>query len=84
LRSDIMGIRPEHLGISRDAGQISGMVSHVEKLGGETLVYVQTESHGLLTVRLFGEHDYAVDEVAHLTPDATRAFHFDAAGLRQR
>jgi multiple sugar transport system ATP-binding protein len=84
MRSDSMGVRPEHLAITRDAGQIAGRVSHVEKLGGETLVYVTTEGQGLLTVRLFGEHDYAVDEAVGLTPDLTRAFHFDAAGLRMR
>ena len=84
MRSDTMGVRPEHIAISREAGQIEGTVSHVEKLGGETLVYVNTAAQGLLTVRLFGEHDYAVEEAAFLTPDQERAFHFDAAGLRLR
>ena len=83
-RGETTGIRPEHLTLSRDTGTIPGTVSHVEKLGGETLVYVRAEPHGLLTVRLFGEHDYAVDEPVHMTPDASRAFHFDAAGLRLR
>ena len=84
MRGETVGIRPEHLAISRDAGAIAGKISHVEKLGGETLVYVRSDVHGLLTVRLFGEHDYAVDTDAWLTPDAARAFHFDAAGLRVR
>jgi multiple sugar transport system ATP-binding protein len=84
MRSDTMGVRPEHIALSRDMGQIAGTVSHVEKLGGETLVYVNTPAQGLLTIRLFGEHDYAVDETAFLTPDQARAFHFDAAGLRMR
>ncbi|NGQ89628.1 ABC transporter ATP-binding protein [Rhodobacter sp. HX-7-19] len=83
-RGESTGIRPEHLTLSRETGTIPGTVSHVEKLGGETLVYVRAEPHGLLTVRLFGEHDYAVDEPVHMTPDASRAFHFDAAGLRLR
>jgi multiple sugar transport system ATP-binding protein len=78
------GVRPEHLAISRSEGQIDGHVSHVEKLGGETLVYVRSEIHGLLTVRLFGEHDYTVDEAVRLTPDANRSFHFGADGLRLR
>jgi multiple sugar transport system ATP-binding protein len=83
-RGETTGIRPEHLTLSRDTGTLPGTVSHVEKLGGETLVYVRAEPHGLLTIRLFGEHDYAVDEPVHVTPDATRAFHFDAAGQRLR
>jgi multiple sugar transport system ATP-binding protein len=77
-----LGIRPEHLGISREAGAIPGTISHVEHLGGETNVYVRTDRHGLLTVRRFGEHRYGVDEVVHLTPDPTRAFHFGADGRR--
>ncbi len=81
-----LGIRPEHLALSREAASpgvaIPGTVSHVEHLGGETNVYVRTEAHGLLTVRRFGEHRFAVDETVHLTPDPARAFHFDAAGKR--
>ncbi|MDT8857928.1 ATP-binding cassette domain-containing protein [Paracoccaceae bacterium Fryx2] len=84
MRSDTLGIRPEHLALSRSGGQIAGVVSHVEKLGGETLVYVRSEAQGLLTVRLFGEHDHAVNEAVFLTPDASRAFHFAADGARIR
>ena len=84
MRSDTMGVRPEHIAIARDAGQIAGTVSHVEKLGGETLVYTNTPDQGLLTVRLFGEHDFAVDESVFVTPDLSRAFHFDAEGARLR
>lgn len=79
---DVLGIRPEHLAISRSSGLIEGTISHVEHLGGETLVYVNSDVHGLLTVRLFGEHDYTVDELAFVTPDDSRAFHFDASGAR--
>ena len=77
-----IGIRPEHLTIRRDTGDLPGKVSHVEKLGGETLVYVHAEGHGLLTTRLFGEHDFAVDEVVHLTIAPDKAFRFDAEGNR--
>ena len=84
LSSDTLGIRPEHLALNHGGGQIPGRVSHVEKLGGETLVYVHAGDHGLLTVRLFGEHDYAVDETVGLDIDQSRVFHFDAEGKRLR
>ena len=84
LSAETLGIRPEHLAISRTGGEIAGTISHVEHLGGETNVYIHTEVHGLLTVRLFGEHEYTFDEAVHLTPDATRRFLFDAAGERLR
>ena len=83
-RADTVGVRPEHLAISRSNGTIQGTVSHVEKLGGETLVYARTEPHGLLTVRLFGEHHFHVDETVFLTPDGARVFRFDTAGQRLR
>ena len=83
-KGETTGIRPEHLGISRAGGLFEGRISHVEKLGGETLVYARSDVHGLLTVRLFGEHDYVVDESVRLIPDKQRSFHFDAAGQRLR
>ncbi len=83
-QGETTGVRPEHLALSREAGPIAGTVSHVERLGAETLVYVHTEPHGLLTVRLFGEHDHDVGEAVFLTPDDARAFHFDTTGARQR
>jgi multiple sugar transport system ATP-binding protein len=78
-----IGIRPEHLTIRRDSGDLPGEVSHVEKLGGETLVYVRSPDHGLLTVRLFGEHDYTVAETVRLTIDRDRMFEFDPDGQRR-
>ena len=84
LGFETLGIRPEHLAISAGAGQIEGQVSHLEKLGGETLTYVRTEDHGLLTVRQFGEHDHPVDGTVRVTPDQERAFRFDAEGRRLR
>ncbi|WP_102224562.1 ABC transporter ATP-binding protein [Acidimangrovimonas sediminis] len=84
LAAETLGIRPEHLEISRETGDIAGTISHVEHLGGETNVYVHTEPHGLLTVRLFGEHNFVVAEPVYLSPDPTRRFLFDKDGLRMR
>jgi multiple sugar transport system ATP-binding protein len=83
-RGQTVGVRPEHLAISRSGGRLGGQVNHVEKLGGETLVYVRSEAHGLLTVRLFGEQDFGVGEAIFLDPDPGRVFHFDASGQRIR
>jgi multiple sugar transport system ATP-binding protein len=77
-----LGVRPEHLAIDRTEGTIPGTISHVEHLGSETNVFINTEHHGLVTVRRFGETEYAVDETVHLTPDPGRVFHFDAEGRR--
>jgi multiple sugar transport system ATP-binding protein len=82
--AETFGIRPEHLAISRKSGTISGRISHVEHLGGETNVYIHTEPHGLVTARLFGQHDFTVDEAVFLTPEKKRHFLFDKKGARIR
>ena len=79
-----LGVRPEHLTIARDAGPIAGRISHVERLGSETNVFVATDGHGLVTTRIFGETPFDVDEPVRLTPDPARVFHFDADGRRLR
>jgi multiple sugar transport system ATP-binding protein len=71
------GIRPEHIALSRDAGEWKGKVVHAEHLGADTILYLETEATGLLTVRLFGEHRYAADDVVFATPDKAYLHHFD-------
>jgi multiple sugar transport system ATP-binding protein len=75
-----VGVRPEHLTLSRDSGDWQGKVVHVEHLGADTIVYLESEKVGLLTVRLFGEHHYAVDDVVFATPTAGQTHRFDAEG----
>jgi multiple sugar transport system ATP-binding protein len=75
-----VGIRPEHLALSRDSGEWQGKVAHVEHLGADTIVYLESEKVGLITVRLFGEHHYAVDDVVFATPAQGQTHHFDSNG----
>ncbi|CDZ39954.1 ABC sorbitol/mannitol transporter, ATPase subunit [Neorhizobium galegae bv. officinalis] len=73
-----IGVRPEHIALSRESGDRKGKVIHVEHLGADTIVYLETEATGLLTVRLFGEHAYAPDDVVFATPDRASLHRFDA------
>jgi multiple sugar transport system ATP-binding protein len=73
-----VGIRPEHITLSRESGDWKGKVIHVEHLGADTILYLETEVTGLLTVRLFGEHRYAVDDVVYSTPDKAAMHRFGA------
>jgi multiple sugar transport system ATP-binding protein len=74
-----IGIRPEHIALSRDAGDWKGKVVHAEHLGADTILYLETEVTGLLTVRLFGEHRYAADDVVFATPDKACLHRFDGS-----
>jgi multiple sugar transport system ATP-binding protein len=75
-----IGVRPEHLTLSRDTGEWQGKVVHVEHLGADTIVYLESEKVGLVTVRLFGEHHHAVDDVVFATPATGQTHRFDAEG----
>jgi multiple sugar transport system ATP-binding protein len=75
-----IGIRPEHIKVDPAAGEWKGKVLHAEHLGADTILYLDGEKTGLISVRLFGEHRYHADDVLHLTPDRARIYRFDASG----
>ncbi|NNU59419.1 ABC transporter ATP-binding protein [Ochrobactrum soli] len=75
-----IGIRPEHLGVSRESGKWKGKVIHAEHLGADTILYVETEAAGLITVRLFGEHHYTEDDIIFVSPEADKTHRFDEDG----
>ncbi|MBO1573950.1 ATP-binding cassette domain-containing protein [Brucella melitensis] len=74
-----IGIRPEHLSVSRESGTWKGKVIHAEHLGADTILYVETETAGLVTARLFGEQHYNEDDVIFLTPEEGKTHRFDEA-----
>ena len=76
-----IGVRPEHISLSRDSGLWKGKVIHAEHLGADTILYLETEVTGLLTVRLFGEQRFQEDDLIYASPDDTRLHRFDADGL---
>ena len=79
-----LGVRPEHIRIDAEAGEWRGKVSHAEHLGADTMLYLDVEQAGFITVRLFGEHRYMAGDVLYLTPQAERTHRFDAEGTALR
>ena len=65
---DWYGIRPEHLELSFESGEWKGKVKHAEHLGSDTLVYVDTEILGRVTVRITGEKQLKNGQEVWLTP----------------
>ena len=76
-----LGVRPEHLALADD-GQITGHITHVERLGGDTNLLIATAQDETLTVRLFGQHMASVGDAVTLGFDAAHTFLFDAKGQR--
>ena len=74
-----IGIRPEHVAVSREAGTWQGRVGVSEHLGSDTFLHVTTE-HGLLNVRAGGEVDLHHGDTVWLTPDMAQLHRFDAQG----
>jgi multiple sugar transport system ATP-binding protein len=75
-----IGIRPEHIAISKTEGTWKGTAGVAEHLGADTFVHVHTENAGTVTVRAPGDFPVAHDDTVYLTPDAARIHRFDAQG----
>ncbi|MBP0577895.1 ABC transporter ATP-binding protein [Labrys sp. LIt4] len=79
-----IGVRPEHVTVSREAGVWKGTVVYAEHLGADTYLYLDTEKAGSITVRLSGEYRVEPGETIHATPDPARTLRFDENGKRLR
>ncbi len=75
-----LGVRPEHfiMGQSDDAWE--GRVGLVERLGHDTVLYVNVDDAGALTVNLSGQHDQKIGETVYLQPNPQFIHKFDQEG----
>ncbi|WP_372803093.1 ABC transporter ATP-binding protein [Paracoccus seriniphilus] len=78
-----IGIRPEHIDISRTEGTWKGTVGVAEHLGSDTFMHI----HGIpgcdpMTVRTGGEMSVGHGDTVYLTPQAQHIHRFDKQGLR--
>jgi multiple sugar transport system ATP-binding protein len=70
------GIRPEHLRLTDDAPRWTGTVRHVERLGADTIVYLDIRGLGEMVVRTDGEQFPKVGSVCGVAPLPGREFRF--------
>jgi len=76
-----IGVRPEHLAISKTEGLWKGVAGVTEHLGSDTFIHVKTDVAGLVTVRAPGETDIRFGDAVFLTPDVSRMHKFNQKGL---
>ncbi len=76
-----LGIRPEHITISRDAGEWSGSIVHIEQLGSDTYVHVRTEEAGIVNARAIGANAFRAGDDVFLTFQSDAVHLFNADGL---
>jgi multiple sugar transport system ATP-binding protein len=76
-----IGIRPEHVTVSKDTGDWQGRVTVAEHLGSDTFLHVASDL-GQMTVRVGGEMNVRHGDTIWMTPDQTHLHRFDTKGLR--
>ncbi len=74
-----IGVRPENLVVASE-GAWTGIVSHAEHLGADTMLYVEVPGMGLLTARVLGDVNHDVGDRVGLTPQDGKVYRFDGEG----
>ncbi len=82
--AETIGIRPEHLTISKSSGTWPAKIKLAEHLGADTFLHVDAGQNGMMTVRAEGEYDAHPGAEIFLTPDASRIHRFDKSGKAMR
>ncbi|NRA89513.1 MAG: ATP-binding cassette domain-containing protein [Rhizobiales bacterium] len=72
-----VGIRPENITLNREKGEHLSKVTYVEQLGSDTNIYLENDSLGTFTVRLFGQVKYERGESVYATLAADKMHYFD-------
>ena len=81
LGAPTVGIRPEHIDVSKTEGTWKGSVGVSEHLGSDTFLHMDVENVGTINVRTDGEVDLHHGDTAWLTPKTDKIHRFDEAGM---
>ncbi|PDT50128.1 sugar ABC transporter ATP-binding protein [Sinorhizobium fredii] len=76
-----VGIRPEHIKLSKEGGTWKGVVGVAEHLGSDTFLHVSVDGVGMMTVRASGDFPVNHGDAVFLTPDVGRIHRFDGNGV---
>jgi ABC-type sugar transport system ATPase subunit len=75
-RCGTYGIRPEHLQLSNGSSRWTGTVRHVERLGADTVIYLDVPGLGEMVVRTDGDANPAIGSLQGVSPIEAREFRF--------
>ncbi|NNU62866.1 ABC transporter ATP-binding protein [Ochrobactrum soli] len=81
LGGHTVGVRPEHVTLSHEAGEWKGKVMIAEHLGADTFLHVEVNGIGQITARGGGNFAASAGDTVYMTPDRSRLFLFDQSGL---
>ncbi|MGB0531090.1 MAG: ABC transporter ATP-binding protein [Paracoccaceae bacterium] len=78
-----IGIRPEHLTVSKTDGLWKGRVGVAEHLGSDTFIHIHdTGLLDVMTARITGNIQVQQDEIIYITPALEQLHRFDSQGVR--
>ena len=78
-----IGIRPEHLTVSKTNGLWKGRVGVAEHLGSDTFIHIHdTGLLDVMTARITGNIQVQQDEIIYITPALEQLHRFDSQGVR--
>jgi multiple sugar transport system ATP-binding protein len=83
-KAHTIGVRPEHISLSKTQGDWNGTVGVAEHLGSDTFLHVHVDGIGQVTARADGEFDLKHGERVFLTPNEAKVHRFDEHGIAQR
>jgi multiple sugar transport system ATP-binding protein len=84
LGAATIGIRPEHIVVSREGDGWHGTVAAAEHLGSDTFLYIDVPQTAGITARAVGELGLKPGDHVRLAPDPGRTHRFDAQGRALR
>jgi multiple sugar transport system ATP-binding protein len=76
-----IGVRPEHIELSRSEGAWQGKVGVVEHLGSDTFLHIEVPGIGLIAARGGGDLEARHGDTLYLQPHPDRIYRFDKAGV---
>lgn len=80
FNTEVIGVRPEHVALSKETGEWRAEVGVAEHLGSDTFLHLKVENIGGMTVRADGEFQVAYGDQVYVTPDTSKLHKFDANG----
>ncbi|PCH47407.1 MAG: sugar ABC transporter ATP-binding protein [Hyphomicrobiales bacterium] len=80
-KAETVGIRPEHVKVSKSKGDWEGLVTVSEQLGSDTFLYINVEGVGTITARADGTLDFNHGDTVFLTAPKDKLHRFDKSGL---
>ncbi|SEI01184.1 carbohydrate ABC transporter ATP-binding protein, CUT1 family [Rhizobium tibeticum] len=70
------GVRPEHISLSTMEGKWRGVVRHIERLGADTVVYLDVPDLPSLVVRTDGDRPISIGETLFASPSKGKEHRF--------